>query len=294
MVSVVLSTYNGEKYIKQQLDSILAQTYTNFELIVVDDFSTDGTTKIVEEFEQKYTNILLYKGKSNLGYIKNFERGVKLAKGDLIAFSDQDDYWYPNKLAVLINTIGKYDVAYSDSEFVDENLNLLNKNMSTNHNLLTSSNPLNFVVKNCVSGHAMIFKRTLLNDDFKFPALIPHDWWITFLASCNNGVIYVNQALVKYRIHETNIIGGEGHNKVKKVDKIKAYKYRINKFLEIAEGKEKMVLKKISRSYETNSITKRFMRIMIFLPNTLAIFAIPKKSIFKKYFYAFSMFFKVR
>jgi len=87
MISIVLSSYNGEKYIAEQLDSILNQTYKDYELIVVDDCSTDGTTKIVEEFEQRYTNIFLYKGKSNLGYVKNFERDVKLAKGDLIALS---------------------------------------------------------------------------------------------------------------------------------------------------------------------------------------------------------------
>jgi len=82
----------------------------------------------------------------------------------------------------LIRNINNSDVAYCDSELVDFDLQSLGRNMSTGHNFITSNNPLNFTIKNCVSGHAMIFKKNILAKDFEFPELIPHDWWITFLA----------------------------------------------------------------------------------------------------------------
>ncbi len=294
MISIILSTYNGEKYIKEQLDSIINQTYKNFELIIVDDFSQDTTVKILKNYLNQYKNIFLYENEKNIGYVKNFEKGVRFSKGDYIAFSDQDDYWYPEKLEILMNRIDEYDVAYCDSELVNENLEPKGKKMSTNHNLLSSSNPLNFIIKNCVSGHAMLFKKSLLENNFEFPELIPHDWWITFLASNRKGVFFVNKPLVKYRIHDNNCIGGNGHKKIKKEEKVKRHKNRIQQFLEVSRDKEKKVLKRILKSYETDSLINRFNRICVFLPNTLSIFAIPNKNIIKKYFYSCSMFFKVR
>lgn len=297
MISIVLSSYNGEEYIVEQLESLVNQTYKKFELIIVDDCSTDSTIVNVEPYVKKYENIFLHKGKQNLGYVKNFERGVKLAKGEYIAFCDQDDFWLPNKLEVLMQNIGDYDVAYCDSQLVNNQLEYLGSNMSTGHNYITSKKPLNFLIKNCVSGHAMLFNRTLLKDDFVFPQLIPHDWWITFLASCNNGVVFVDQALVKYRIHDSNQIGGDGHKKISKENKNEQRKYRVQKFSEYVlkyDKKDKNTIRKLSESYESNSITNRFKRVFVFTTNVNAIFKISGRSILKKYFYAFSMFFKIR
>ena len=297
MISIILSSYNGEKYIKEQLNSIANQTYKNFEIIIVDDCSTDSTLEIIQDYVDKYENIFLYKGVKNLGYIKNFERGVKLAKGSYIAFSDQDDYWLPEKLEILINSIKSYDVVYCDSELVNSKLEPLNRNMSTGHNFITSKNPLNFVVKNCVSGHAMIFKRELLENNFDFPELIPHDWWITFLASCNNGVLFVNKPLVKYRIHDSNVIAGEGHKKVSKKQKNIQRKFRLKSFLNIVQKDKNFkskILNQIFKSYNSNSLLNRIRRVVVFTENVEPLFKISGRKLIKKYFYAFSMFFKIR
>lgn len=297
MISVVLSSYNGENYITEQLDSILAQTYKEIEIIVVDDCSTDSTLQILKKYEVKHSNIRIFEGETNLGYIKNFERGLQLAKGDFTAFSDQDDYWQPQKLEKLINHLNDYDVIYCDSEKVDVNLKPLVQKMSTNSNCISSKNPLNFTVKNCVSGHAMIFKRNLLDEEFELPKLIPHDWYITFLASCRNGVLFFNEPLVKYRIHETNMIAGSGHSKVSKEDKNKARKYRLEVFSNYAQqiaNPHASIIKRISESYKSNSIFNRVKRVFVFVINVKPLFRISNRNYLKKYFYAFSMFFKIR
>ncbi|NQY28271.1 MAG: glycosyltransferase family 2 protein [Flavobacteriaceae bacterium] len=292
LVSVVLSTYNGEKYIKTQLDSIIAQTYKNIEVIIVDDYSSDNTVSILKTYVSRYSNIYLHEATKNIGYIKNFERGVKLAKGDFISFADQDDYWLPLKTEKLIDAIGSSDVVYCDSELVDCNLNSLGKNMSTGHHFISSSNPINFAVKNCVSGHAMLFKKSLLNNKFNFPELIPHDWWITFLASSKNGVIYLNETLVKYRIHDNNIIAGEGHQKKDKSLKNLDRKQRIKCFHEALPNN--IILKKISNSYKNNFLVNRIKRVVVFISYVNELFVISDRSKFKKLFYALSMFFKIR
>jgi glycosyltransferase involved in cell wall biosynthesis len=192
LISIIMATYNGEKYINTQLDSIINQTYKNIEIIIVDDLSNDNTVELVKKYISKHKNIRLYINQKNLGYIKNFEKGSKKANGDFIAFSDQDDFWIPNKLERLMSEIGNHDVIYCDSELVDENLNSLHENISKNHNFISSSNPINFAIKNCVSGHAMLIKKELLNSSYEFPELIPHDWWLTFLAASKNGVVFFN------------------------------------------------------------------------------------------------------
>ena len=297
MISIILSSYNGEKYIDEQLDSLVNQSYKNIEIIVVDDCSTDTTLALIKEFELEHEFITLYEGNKNLGYVKNFERGVRLAKGEYIAFCDQDDYWLPNKLELLIKAIGSYDVAYCDSQLVNNRLEPIGKNMSIGHNFITSNNPLNFMVKNCVSGHAMIFKKDLLTKDFEFPKLIPHDWWVTFLASCSNGVVFVDEVLVKYRIHDTNQIGGEGHQKISKVVKNEHRKVRVKVFsmyLKEINHKAKKTAFLLTTSYSSNSIVNRFKRVFVFITNTKKLFIISDKSKVKKYFYALSMFFKIR
>ena len=144
LVSVVVGTYNGSKYIETQLQSIIEQTYSNLEVIIVDDASNDDTVAIVQNIAKKHKHISAYTFNDNLGYIKNFERGIALAKGDLIALSDQDDWWHPSKIKTLVEHINDKDLIYCDSAFVNEELQLTGKRFSTIKNLFSSTNPLNF------------------------------------------------------------------------------------------------------------------------------------------------------
>ena len=98
MISVAMATYNGEKFIREQLDSILAQTITDWELIVCDDVSTDSTIAILEEYANKDGRIQIHKNKVNLGFKRNFEKAISLCSGDYIALCDQDDIWKHDKV----------------------------------------------------------------------------------------------------------------------------------------------------------------------------------------------------
>lgn len=107
-VSVVLCTYNGEKYIREQLESIVSQTYPIHELLIQDDCSTDATPLIIEEYKEKYPFIRFYRNKNNLGFNRNFWKAFEKVTGDYIAISDQDDIWVDTKIEVLVGCIGNY------------------------------------------------------------------------------------------------------------------------------------------------------------------------------------------
>jgi len=129
-VSIVICTYNGEAYLASQLDSIFQQTYPHIEIIAVDDCSTDNTINILNQYAQQYKHMKLIQNEQNLGYIKNFEKGMSLCQGSFIAPCDQDDVWVPTKISIMIENIGTYNLAYCNSELVDAHLNSLHRKMS--------------------------------------------------------------------------------------------------------------------------------------------------------------------
>ena len=112
-VSVVMATYNGEKYIREQLDSIINQTYPIHEIIIQDDCSTDGTVAIIEEYVTRHANIKLFVNEQNLGFNENFKTAVMRATGEYIAISDQDDVWFPEKIEFQVKTIGNHSLCGS-------------------------------------------------------------------------------------------------------------------------------------------------------------------------------------
>jgi len=99
MVSIALATYNGERFLKEQLDSILEQSYTDIEIIACDDCSTDSTPQILEDYQKKDSRLKVYFNEKNLGFKKNFEKCISLCDGDYIALSDQDDVWTKDHIA---------------------------------------------------------------------------------------------------------------------------------------------------------------------------------------------------
>src|SRR5687767_14186749 len=120
LVSVVLCTWNGDRFLKEQVDSILSQTYENFELVISDDASTDGTKEILKAYEAHPKTKIFYQ-ENNIGLIKNFAFATEKSKGNFIAYSDQDDVWLKNKLEKLVSSIGDSALVYSDSLLTDEN-----------------------------------------------------------------------------------------------------------------------------------------------------------------------------
>lgn len=121
MISIAMATYNGEKYLRKQIDSILDQTIQDFELIVCDDCSTDTTWNILLMYQLQDSRIKCYRNEENLGFKKNFEKAIGLCSGEYIALSDQDDIWTEKHLQVLVENLGERDLIGANAFLCDKN-----------------------------------------------------------------------------------------------------------------------------------------------------------------------------
>ena len=200
LVSIALCLYNGEKFIKEQLDSIINQSYTNIEIVIVDDMSTDNSVEIVKAY-LSLAKIRFYENESNLGFIKNFEKCLSLCNGEYIALSDQDDIWLPEKIEKLINQIGFNYLIYSDSLLIDVAGNSLQAKITDRRHFYRGDDPRPFIFSNCVSGHAILIKKSLVPFIFPFPENVFHDWWIAFVACSVGSIEFIPDVLVLYRQH---------------------------------------------------------------------------------------------
>jgi glycosyltransferase involved in cell wall biosynthesis len=202
LVSIALCTYNGAQYLAQQLDTLLAQTYGNFEIIAVDDCSADDTHQILLDYSKKHPAFFVYRNETNKGFLKNFETALSYCKGELISFCDQDDLWHPEKITLTTATIGDNQFVYHDSELIGENNESLNKKMSDIFNFYRGDSPQPFLLDNCVSGHAMLIKRELLQHALPFNPDFYHDWWLAYVATNIGKIDFIPQCLVQYRQHQ--------------------------------------------------------------------------------------------
>lgn len=197
-VSVVICTYNGEKYLREQLDSILAQTYPVYEVVVQDDCSTDGTVSIVESYIDKFSNLRIIRNEHNLGFNENFHRALLQAEGDLIAISDQDDVWYKEKIARQVEYIGDCNLCCS---VYSEGL----KQSRPTKILTPETNIERLMFSNTIPGHTMLLKREFIHK-IEWNNLLYYDWWIAIYAALTNSIACVNQVLSWHRKHEMSAI----------------------------------------------------------------------------------------
>ena len=212
MISIVMTTCNGEKYLKEQIDSMLEQNFSDFELIICDDCSTDSTYSILKEYDQKDNRIKLHFNKTNLGFKKNFEQALHFCSGEFVAFADQDDVWTKNHLEALLSCIGEHDIACSNSVLVDENLESLNTDMKTVCHFTSipkDKAELFFYFlfgNNFVQGTASLMKRDFLLKCLPIPEFVMfHDYWFGINAAVCNGLIYLEDSTLFYRQHGNNI-----------------------------------------------------------------------------------------
>ena len=213
LVSIPLLTYNGEKYIKEQLDSIFSQTYTNIEIIVFDDASTDNTVEILKTYEKK-ENFSYHINKKNVGLRENSLLAFKACTGDLIAPADQDDIWKKNKIELLVDNIGNNTLIYTDSTPIDsDGKELAPTYFSQFLNLIDGNDNKAFFFTNSISAHAMLFKKELLEYMFKIPdKMFYHDWWIAFIAASYGNIKFFDEPLIYYRRHEKQITKNKDKN----------------------------------------------------------------------------------
>lgn len=208
LVSIAMATYNGEKYLREQLDSIYDQTYKNIEVVVTDDCSTDGTVGILEEYTQKYG--LKYKvNKQNLGYTRNFIRAAELCSADYIAFADQDDIWMPEKIQLMMDEIGDNTLIHTDATLIDTEKNIIAESSKNHFNIRqyieTPEKHNKYVgLITCVQGCTILFKRGLLDKALPMPPGEQYDFWFGFVASKMEGIKYLDEKLILWRVHENN------------------------------------------------------------------------------------------
>ncbi|NOT52501.1 MAG: glycosyltransferase [Chitinophagaceae bacterium] len=204
LVSVVMCTFNGEKYLCQQIDSILSQTWQNIELVVVDDTSNDNTVSILEEYRKKDNRVKYFINEKNLGYNKNFERAFSLAQGNYIAPSDQDDSWEVNKIEIMMRewpTSSSFIYSLSGDFWGDD---LSTRKAAPNIYYSDIEDTHKLVFNSPVHGHACMFKKELLNSCTPFPDDIFYDWWISMHAASTGIIGCIPQTLTWHRVHDSN------------------------------------------------------------------------------------------
>lgn len=218
-ISIALCTYNGEKYLKDQLDSIAFQTRLPDELVVCDDRSRDRTAEIVEAFASAVRfPVSLTVNERTLGSSKNFEKAITLCQGDIIALCDQDDVWYPEKLRRLeeVFDVSPYvGAVFTDAQVVDERLNPIGYSLwqatgfgSWGQRRLVMGKAFDVLLRrNVVTGSTMAFKKNFKELILPIPENYVHDAWIGILISAVAKLVALPEPLIKYRQHDRNQIG---------------------------------------------------------------------------------------
>lgn len=265
LISIALCTYNGEKYLAEQLDSIVNQTYKNIEVIAVDDCSTDHTLSILQEFATKDSRVKIYSNEVNRGYSKNFEYAISLCNGDYIAVSDQDDIWVPDKLELLSHKIRINDdlLIHSNSLLVDENGKSLNKTSFDKHSRYQGSDPRALALFNIFLGHSLLFKRELIKFAFPIPQHSTYDAWLGFVATNKGRMCVLDKVTTLFRQHNANSSKKwEGNTKL---EKITLLKNRIQDFLTIPDLKHRDFFEELYRLVEQRANKSMDIRLLLFL-----------------------------
>ncbi|MBQ4632450.1 MAG: glycosyltransferase family 2 protein [Prevotella sp.] len=214
LVSIVMATYNGERYLKEQLDSILNQSVQNFELIICDDCSTDRTLDILNEYSERDKRISIFPNNINIGVKRNFERGISLSNCDLIAFSDQDDIWRHDHIELLMNTIGDKMMACGNSDMIYEDGTPMGMTLSyqdafdyiPKNDLYKAMTIILF--RNPFQGASMMIRKELFIQAGPVPENVGfHDEWLAAYASFYGGINYIKESLLKYRRLSSSVTG---------------------------------------------------------------------------------------
>lgn len=224
-VSVVVCTYNGERFLAEQLQSILDQTHPPDDIIVSDDGSSDGTLEIIAEFSSRNSGAnkphwTVQSRQIPLGVAGNFASALSAASGEFIALADQDDIWEPTRLESGLAGFGDHVLlVHSDAMLIDEAGQPTGSLMSTlrltrgERSSLLSGNAVDALLRrNLVTGAATMIRASLLTQALPVPEGWIHDEWLALVAAAQGGVVFSEDSLIRYRQHASNEIGATQTN----------------------------------------------------------------------------------
>jgi glycosyltransferase involved in cell wall biosynthesis len=201
LVSVALCTFNGSRFLDRQISSVLTQRDVALEVVACDDGSTDDTWPLLQAWAAKDHRIRVFQNAQRLGFTANFAHAMALCRGEYIAPCDQDDVWMPDKLSRLLAHMDNHLLCYCDSTLIDEDGHSLGQRISDRINMYQGRGLVPLAFWNSVSGHALVFRKDLLERAWPFPQDCFFDWWLAAVAASHGSVGYVNETLVAYRQH---------------------------------------------------------------------------------------------
>ena len=216
-ISVCMATFNGERFIKEQIESILIQLGSDDELIISDDNSTDATIAIIGKFVDDRIRLITNQGVKSVTY--NFENALRNSSGDLIFLSDQDDVWFPKKIETMKHHLSKYDLVMSNCNFIDEKGESMNCSFFDKFH--SGPGVLKNFLKNTFLGNCMAFRRSVLDRALPFPFEIHRatqyqiyqDVWLGLLANSLFNVVFIPEKLSGFRRHLNNASPTEMNSK---------------------------------------------------------------------------------
>ncbi|HGD1619842.1 TPA: glycosyltransferase family 2 protein [Streptococcus agalactiae] len=219
-VNILMATYNGEKFLAQQIESIQKQTFKEWNLLIRDDGSSDKTCDIIRNFTAKDSRIRFINENEhhNLGVIKSFFTLVNYEVADFYFFSDQDDVWLPEKLSVSLEAAKHkaFDVpllVYTDLKVVNQELNILQDSMIRAQSHHANTTLLPELTENTVTGGTMMINHALAEKWFTPNDILMHDWFLALLAASLGEIIYLDLPTQLYRQHDNNVLGARTMDK---------------------------------------------------------------------------------
>ncbi|MFC5630939.1 MULTISPECIES: glycosyltransferase family 2 protein [Streptococcus] len=219
-VNILMATYNGERFLAEQIESIQAQTFTEWNLFIRDDGSTDGTRQIIKQYADTDSRITFINSAEteNVGVIKSFFMLVKHREADYYFFSDQDDIWLPEKIELTLAEAQNHVqtdplMVYTDLKVVNQQLEVINDSMIRSQSHHANTELLQELTENTVTGGTAMINHALAEYWTVTENLLMHDWYLALLATALGKLVYIDQPTELYRQHDNNVLGARTWSK---------------------------------------------------------------------------------